>query len=51
MTGKPLGHTQVQSTACYVHLVQDSFHNADARITESIGGSLMGKQGESTEHQ
>ena len=39
MTGKLLGHTQVQTTARYVHLARDSIQNAAARITGSIGGN------------
>ena len=41
MIGKLLGHTQVQTTARYAHLARDSIQNAAARITGSIGGSLM----------
>ena len=41
MIGKPLGHTQVQTTARYAHLARDSVQNAAARITESIGENLM----------
>ena len=42
MIGKLLGHTQVQTTARYAHLVRDSIQTAAARITESIGGNLLG---------
>ena len=40
--GKLLGHTQVQTTARYAHLARDSIQTAAARITESIGGNLLG---------
>ena len=42
MIGKLLGHTQVQTTARYAHLAQDSIQTAASRITGSIGGNLMG---------
>ena len=42
MIGKLLGHTQVQTTARYAHLARDSIQTAAARITESIGGNLLG---------
>ena len=42
MIGKLLGHTQVQTTARYAHLARDSIQAAAARITESIGGNLLG---------
>ena len=41
MIGKLLDHTQVQTTAPYAHLARDSIQTAAARITGSIGGSLM----------
>ena len=41
--GKLLGHTQVQTTARYAHLARDSIQTAAARITESIGGNLLGQ--------
>ena len=44
MIGKLLGHTQVQTTARYAHLARDSIQTAAARITESIGGNLLGEQ-------
>ena len=43
MIGKLLGHTQVQTTARYAHLARDSIQTAAARITESIGGNLLGE--------
>ena len=45
MTGKLLGHTQVQTTARYAHLARDSIQTATARITKSIGGNLSSVQG------
>ena len=42
MIGKLLGHTQVQTTARYAHLARNSFQNAAARITDSIGDSIGG---------
>lgn len=47
MIGKLLGHTQVQTTARYAHLARDSMQTAASRITESIGGNLLGDDGES----
>ena len=44
MIGKLLGHTQVQTTARYAHLVRDSIQNAAARIAGSIGGNLLSGQ-------
>ena len=43
MIGKLLGHTQVQTTARYAHLARDSIQTAASRITESIGGNLLGE--------
>ncbi len=43
MIGKLLGHTQVQTTACYAHLARDSMQTAASRITENIGGNLLGE--------
>ena len=36
MTGKLLGHTQVQMTACYAHLARDTVEASAARIGDSI---------------
>ena len=47
MIGKLLGHTQVQTTARYAHLARDSIQTAAARITESIGGNLLGEREDS----
>ena len=45
MIGRPLGHTQVQTTARYAHLARDSIQTAVARIIGSIGGNLSSVQG------
>ena len=52
MIGKLLGHMQVQTTARFAHLAQDSIQNAAARITGSIGGNLSraSDADETTEH-
>ena len=50
MIGKLLGHTQVQTTARYAHLAQDSIQTAASRITGSIGGNLMGDHDAATPH-
>ena len=39
--GKLLGHTQVQTTARYAHLAQDSVKEAAARIAASIGEDIL----------
>ena len=38
--GKLLGHTQVQATARYAHLAEDSVKEAAARIAASIGADI-----------
>ena len=40
--GKLLGHTQVQTTARYAHLAQDSVKESAARIAASIGEDILG---------
>ncbi len=40
MIGKLRGHTQMQTTARYVHLARDSIQKTAARITGSISGDL-----------
>ena len=50
MIGKLLGHTQVQTTARYAHLAQDSIQTAASRITGSIGGNLMGDHDAASPH-
>ena len=41
--GKLLGHTQVQTTARYAHLAQDSVKEAAARIAASIGADISSR--------
>ncbi len=36
MIGKLLGHTQVQTTACYAHLANDPVKSAANRIASRI---------------
>ena len=50
MIGKLLGHTQVQTTARYAHLARDSIQTAASRITQSIGGNLMGDRDAGSPH-
>ena len=45
MTGKLLGHTQVQTTARYAHLAHLTMQTAVSRVTESIGGNLLRDDG------
>ena len=40
MIGKLLGHTQVQTTARYAHLVRDTVKTSAARIGDSIDRDL-----------
>ncbi|WP_428103023.1 hypothetical protein [Candidatus Rariloculus sp.] len=40
MIGKLLGHTQVQTTARYAHLAQDSVKESAARIAARIAASI-----------
>ena len=37
MIGKLLGHTQVQTTARYVHLANESVKSSGSRVADSIG--------------
>ena len=41
MIGRLLGHTQVETTARYAHLAQDSVRESADRVAESIGGDLL----------
>jgi hypothetical protein len=41
LTGKLLGHTQLQTAARYVHLVQGSIQNAAARIGQHPADHLL----------
>ncbi len=47
MIGKLLGHTQVQTTARYAHLVRDSVKASSSKIADSIGADiLVGESGQ-----
>ena len=48
MIGKLLGHTQVQTTAQYAHLVRDTVKASAARIGDSIENDLDAVQLTST---
>ena len=39
--GKPLGHSQVQTTARYAHLARGSVHEAARRVSDSIEAALF----------
>ena len=41
MIGLLLGHTQVETTARYAHLAEDSVKESAARVAESIAGDLL----------
>ncbi len=41
MIGKLLGHTQVQTTARYAHLANESVKASGARVSDSIGGDIL----------
>ena len=41
MIGKLLGHSQVETTARYAHLAQDTVHESAARIAESLATDLF----------
>ena len=41
MIGRLLGHTQVETTARYAHLAEDSVKESAARVAESIAGDLL----------
>ena len=41
MIGKLLGHAQVETTARYAHLAQDSVHESAARVADSIAGDIL----------
>ena len=46
MIGRLLGHTQVETTARYAHLAQDSVKESAVRVADSIAGDLLaGYQG------
>ena len=41
MIGGLLGHTQVETTARYAHLAQDSVRDSGARVADSIAGDFL----------
>ena len=41
MIGRLLGHTQVETTARYAHLAQDSVKESAVRVGESIGSDIL----------
>ena len=41
MIGRLLGHTQVETTARYAHLAEDSVKELAARVAESIAADLL----------
>ena len=43
MIGRLLGHTQVETTARYAHLAEDSVKESAGRVAESIAGDLLSR--------
>ena len=43
MIGRLLGHTQVETTARYAHLAEDSVKESAVRVVDSIAGDLLAK--------
>ena len=41
MIGRLLGHTQVETTARYAHLAEDSLRDSAVRISDSIADDLL----------
>ena len=39
--GKLLGHSDIETTARYAHLAQDSIHETAERIAESIAADIL----------
>ncbi|MDE0174259.1 MAG: hypothetical protein OYH76_24685 [Defluviicoccus sp.] len=39
--GKPLGHSDIETTARYVHLAQDSIDETAERIADSIAVDIL----------
>ena len=48
MIGRLLGHTQVETTARYAHLAEDSVKESAARVAESIAADLLPQYGAHT---
>ncbi len=44
MTGKLLGHAQVETTARYAHLARDSVHETAERVAASIAADILGEE-------
>ena len=42
MIGRLLGHSQVETTARYAHLAQDSVRDAAVRVSDSIAADILG---------
>ena len=43
MIGRLLGHTQVETTARYAHLAEDSVKESAVRVADSIAADLLAK--------
>ena len=41
VTGKPLGHSDIETTARYAHLAQDSLHETSERIAQSLAADVL----------
>ena len=41
MSGRLLGHTQVEMTARYAHLAQESVRESAMRVSESIAADIL----------
>ena len=41
MIGKLLGHSDIETTARYAHLAQDSLHETAERIAQSIAAEIL----------
>ena len=41
MIGKLLGHSDIETTARYAHLAQDSLHETAERIAKSIAADIL----------